>query len=111
MLQFVITNRKIKCTEFAATNHFQSSPNPIGSNLTSYYAAGKPYRIFVKLDNQVLCIKSWQWIRRGDSDFDRDKYVRKNPTINTFLKNLKKVLDEKVAQNKFSRPEYSIPEA
>lgn len=74
-------------------------------------AKGKPYRLFVKIDGQVVKIDPKNWIKKGDNDFNREKFVRKNPVLNTFLKNLKGTLEEKVTVNKIHNPLYSIPDA
>lgn len=74
-------------------------------------AKGKPYRFFVKIDGGVVKIDPKSWIKKGDKDFDRDKFVRKMPVLNAFLKNLKSTLEEKVTMNKIQRPYYSIPDA
>lgn len=74
-------------------------------------AKGKHYRLFVKIDGVVVKVDPKCWIKKGDKDFGRDKYVRKNPVLNTFLRDLKSMLEGKVTANKIQNPCYSIPDA
>ncbi len=74
-------------------------------------AKGKPYRLFVKIDGQVVKVDPKNWIKKGDKDFDRNKFVRKNPILNTFLRDLKNTLEERVTANKIQNPLYSFPDA
>jgi site-specific recombinase XerD len=74
-------------------------------------SSGKAYRLFVKLDGKVVRVDPKQWIKKGDKDFDREKFVRKNPVLNSFLRDLKRLLEDKVTASKITSPSYSIPDA
>lgn len=72
---------------------------------------GKRYRFFVKIDNKVVKLEEHQLIKKGDKDYGKDKYVRKLPVLNTYLKNLKIQLEAKIIQNELTNPLYSAPQA
>src|SRR5690606_26727228 len=67
-------------------------------------ANGKPYRIFVKIDGNVLIVDPGQWDQKKQT-------VKGAPVIKKYLADLKVKLEGKVLENKLTNPTYDIPEA